>query len=81
MSQELVSWGVHWFNNGVCHPGVISGGIVRDENSAVIQVDLIQQDSISIGVIVPTARNSVPYDDTDPYGNGTFHFPGGCLTE
>lgn len=81
MSQELVSWGIHWYNNGTCHPALIQSGIVRDGEGQVTQVNLIQSDSINLGVIVPTLRNNVLADESAPYGNNTFHFPSGCQTE
>lgn len=55
-----VSRVVHWRDNsGVCHPAVSYGG---NTNTFPTVYDLIQLDSLSLGVVVPTVRNNVTMD-------------------
>lgn len=55
-----VSRVLHWRDNsGVCHPAISYGGTI---SSSPAVLDLIQLDSLSLGVVVPTVRNSVTLD-------------------
>lgn len=67
---------VHWCDgNGVCHASTISACTDDDLST----VDLIQLDSISLGVVVPTQRTGVSRDETGSAHNH-YHPQGFCTT-
>jgi hypothetical protein len=67
---------IHWVDaGGDCHPSVIAA--CNDEDLST--VDLIQLDSISLGVVVPTRRNGIERDETGEI-SGKYHPAGYCTT-
>jgi len=62
--------------NDPCHPAIVAGNWVQDETTGVIlRADVIQQDAVSLGAVVPLRHNGVSFDTDADTGN-TFHYPG-----
>lgn len=63
-------------NNGVCHPAVSNGG----DNTGMV-LDLVQLDSVNLGVVVPTMHTNITVDvpfNGDTITNGHCHYSGNC---
>jgi hypothetical protein len=69
---------VHYYANSSqpCHAAIIVGNHTVVDGIPTV-TDLIQQDAISLGVVVPLRHNAVDYD-TAATTNGTWHYSGSC---
>lgn len=71
---------MHYFANPgePCHPAVVAGAFVTEDEVVPSSCDLIQLDTELDGVIVPLRRAAVSYDAAEAAADGTCHFPAKC---
>lgn len=70
---------VHYIDslNDPCHAAIVAGNWTQDETSgAILSADIIQQDAVSLGAVVPLRRNDTAFDAAADTAD-TFHY-GGC---
>lgn len=69
MSNLEVGQSVHYRGaSSVCHPAILVSPATSYGTS-----DLIQQDTLSLGIVVPTKRTSVTCDNQSTITQGNWH--------
>lgn len=73
-SVQIISYPVHWFNEGTCHAAVVAGSVVLDEGM-IVSADILQLGPAN------TLHNGVMLNESSPYPDNTWHFPPECTTD